>query len=139
MSENNGKSRTELRVTPEEAQHLANLLRYAVSLNTTAGLISPTERRLSTSTYRAVELAARVLEGRTFDEALEESCEVWSGSLEEDHSRALELLESTRKELKNAMSGRVPPERIAEFLEVTEEQFVELLGTGFSRSKRSDR
>jgi hypothetical protein len=127
MSENNGKSRTELRVTPEEAQHLANLLRYAVSLNTTAGLISPTERRLSTSTYRAVELAARVLEGRTFDEALEESCEVWSGSLEEDHHRALEILQNERDPLIETMSAHMTQEQLTEYLEVAQNQFLELL------------
>ena len=31
----------ELRITPEEARNIASLLRYAVSLNTTAGLVSP--------------------------------------------------------------------------------------------------
>lgn len=133
MPENNETQGTQLHITPEEAQHLANLLRYAVSLNTTAGLISPTERRLATSTYRAVELAAAVLEGKTFEEAVEESNEAWSGSLEEDHRRALTLLQSTRDELKQAMTGRIPPEHITGFLEITEEQFLELLCAGTSR------
>ena len=50
--------RAELRVTSEEARRIASLLRYAISLNTTAGLTSPTARRLATPTYRSVELAA---------------------------------------------------------------------------------
>jgi hypothetical protein len=45
-----------------DARTVAGLLRYAVSLNTTAGLVSPTQRRLAASTYRAIELAAGVLE-----------------------------------------------------------------------------
>src|ERR671916_1984965 len=94
MSETRDEAaRTELRITSEEARHVADLLRYAVSLNTTAGLLSPTQRRLATSTYRAVELAALVLEGRTFEEAVEGSSKAWTGSLEEDHSHALELLQ----------------------------------------------
>ena len=46
----------------QDARTVAGLLRYAVSLNTTAGLVSPTQRRLAASTYRAIELAAGVLE-----------------------------------------------------------------------------
>jgi len=53
-----------LGISPDEARHVANLLRYAISLNTAVGLVRA-ERRLSSSTYRAVELAARVLEGKT--------------------------------------------------------------------------
>src|SRR3712207_275918 len=53
----NETAHTKLRITREEAQHVANMLRYAVSLNTTAGLVSPTQRRLATTTYKAVELA----------------------------------------------------------------------------------
>jgi len=121
---------TELRVTPEDAQRIANLLRYAVSLNTTVGLISPTERRLATSTYRAVELAALVLEGKTFEEALEESNRTWTGSLERDHRHALKLLEAYRDSLRQAMSGRLSPEQLAELLEVTQDQFLELLRSG---------
>lgn len=129
MSETENETHhTELRVTQEEACQLANLLRYAISLNTTAGLVSPTQRRMATSTYRAVELAARVLEGKTFEESAEEAEEAWSGSLERDHRRALELLESTREELREAMTGRLSPEQTAKFLEVTQEQFIELLG-----------
>ena len=37
----------ELRITSEEARKIASLLRYVVSLNTTVGLVSPTERRLA--------------------------------------------------------------------------------------------
>jgi hypothetical protein len=128
MSETRDEAaRTELRITSEEARHVADLLRYAVSLNTTAGLLSPTQRRLATSTYKAVELAALVLEGRSFDEAVEESNRNWTGSLEEDHRRALELLQQNRDALREAMSGRLGPELIAEFLEVQEDQFLELV------------
>jgi hypothetical protein len=45
-----GREAAELRITPEQARSIASLLRYAVSLNTTAGLVSPTQRRLATST-----------------------------------------------------------------------------------------
>lgn len=131
MSETGNETHhAELRITQDEARQLANLLRYTISLNTTAGLVSPTQRRLATSTYRAVELAAHVLEGKTFEESVEEAEEAWSGSLERDHHRALELLEDTREELREAMAGRLSPEQTAQFLEVTQEQFLELLGTG---------
>ena len=88
----NEANRTELRITGEETRSVAALLRYAISLNTTVGLVSPTQRRLATPTYRAVELAALVLEGKTFEKAVEESNKIWTGSLNEDHRRALELL-----------------------------------------------
>src|ERR671911_579508 len=128
MSETRDEAgRTELRITGQEARHVADLLRYAVSLNTTAGLISPTQRRLATSTYKAVELAALVLEGKTFEEAVEEANNTWSGSLEEDHRRALELLQQKRDTIKDAMSGRLDPELLAEYLEVQENQFLELV------------
>jgi hypothetical protein len=128
MSETRDEAgRTELRITRQEARHVADLLRYAVSLNTTAGLISPTQRRLATSTYKAVELAALVLEGKTFEEAVEEANNTWTGSLEEDHHRALELLQQKRDTLKDAMSGRLDPELLAEYLEVQENQFLELV------------
>src|SRR5918998_5366593 len=120
-------ARAELRITSEEARHVADLLRYAVSLNTTAGLLSPTQRRLATSTYKAVELAALVLEGKSLEEAVEESNRNWTGSLEEDHRRALELLQQTRGALIEAMSGRLGPELLAEYLAVQENQFVELV------------
>jgi hypothetical protein len=123
----NETSYTQLRITREEAQRIADLLRYAVSLNTTAGLVSPTQRRLATSTYKAVELAALVLEGKTFDEAVEGSIETWTGSLEEDHRRALELLQKQRDALRQAMSGRLTPEQLAEYLEVSQDQFLELV------------
>jgi hypothetical protein len=107
----NETAHTKLRITREEAQHVADMLRYAVSLNTTAGLVSPTQRRLATTTYKAVELAALVLEGKTFDEAVEESSKAWTGSLEEDHRRALELMQKQRDSLRQAMSGRLPPSK----------------------------
>jgi hypothetical protein len=116
-----------LRITTEEARHVANLLRYAVSLNTTAGLLSPTQRRLATPTYKAVELAALILEGKSFEEAVEESNRTWTGSLEEDHRRALEVLQQKRDALREAMSGRLGPELLAEYLEVQEDQFLELI------------
>ena len=120
-------NRTELRITGEEARSVAALLRYAISLNTTVGLVSPTQRRLATSTYKAVELAALVLEGKTFEEAVEESNKIWTGSLEEDHRRALELLHKERDALREVMSCRMTPEQLAEYLEVQEYQFLELL------------
>jgi hypothetical protein len=137
MSETRDEAaRTELRITSEEARHVADLLRYAVSLNTTAGLLSPTQRRLATSTYKAVELAALVLEGRSFDEAVEESNRNWTGSLEEDHRRALDLLQQNRDALREAMSGRLGPELLAEFLEVQEDQFLELVRQKDTAEKR---
>lgn len=119
--------RAELRITSEEARHVADLLRYVISLNTTVGLISPTQRRVATSTYKAVELAALILEGKTFDEAVEESDKKWTGSLEEDHRRALELLQKNRETLREAMSDRLTPELLAEYLEVQESQFLEMI------------
>jgi hypothetical protein len=119
--------RAELRITDGEARHVADLLRYVISLNTTVGLVSPTQRRLATSTYKAVELAALILEGKTFDEAVEESDKTWTGSLEEDHRRALELLQKNRETLREAMSDRLTPELLAEYLEVQESQFLEMI------------
>ena len=123
----NETAHTELRITSEEAQYVADLLRYAVSLNTTAGLVSPIQRRLATSTYKAVELAALVLEGKTFDEAFEKSSKTWTGSLEEEHRRALDLLQKQRDALRQAMSGRLSPEQLAEYLAVSQDQFLELV------------
>ncbi|MDQ3591060.1 MAG: hypothetical protein M3392_12610 [Actinomycetota bacterium] len=120
-------TRAQLKITEDEARRVANLLRYAVSLNTTAGLVSPTQRRLASSTYKAVELAALILEGRTFEEAIEESNKAWTGSLEEDHRRALQVLESERDALRDAMSSRLTPEQLAEYLEVAQDQFLELV------------
>jgi hypothetical protein len=119
--------RTELRITGEEARRVAALLRYAISLNTTVGLVSPTQRRLATSTYRAAELAALILEGRTFEEAVEEADKRWTGSLEEDHNHALALLQQNRDTLREAMSSRMTPEQLAEYLEVQENQFLEMI------------
>jgi hypothetical protein len=132
----NETARTELRITNEEARHVAALLRYAVRLNTTVGLISPTQRRLATPTYKAVELAALVLEGLAFEEAVEESNKKWTGSLEEDHRQALELLEKERDALRRSMSGRLTSEQLAEYLEVAQDQFLELVRP--SAAKRGD-
>jgi hypothetical protein len=120
-------TRAQLKITQDEARRVANLLRYAVSLNTTAGLVSPTERRLASSTYKAVELAALILEGKTFEEAIEESNKAWTGSLEEDHRRALQVLARERDALRDAMSARLTPEQLAEYLEVAQDQFLELV------------
>lgn len=120
----------ELHVTSEEARRIASLLRYVVSLNTTAGLVSPTERRLATPTYRAVELAAFILEGRTFEEAAREAESAWTGCLEEDHRHALALMQSSREVLQSAMTGRLGPEQFAEYLKISQEQFIELVKSG---------
>jgi predicted RNase H-like HicB family nuclease len=120
----------ELRVTNEEARRIASLLRYVVSLNTTVGLISSTQRRLATPTYRAVELAALILEGKSFEEAAREAEDAWSGCLEEDHHRALELIRSTRDTLQSAMTGPMAPEQFAEYLEISQQQFLELVKSG---------
>jgi hypothetical protein len=117
----------ELSVTSEEAKRIANLLRYVVSLNTTAGLLHPTERRLTTPTYRAIELAALVLEGKPFEEAAREAETAWTSSLEENHRRALELLQSSRDVLQSMTTGFMGPEQFAEYLEISQKQFLELL------------
>jgi len=119
--------RAELRVTSEEARRIASLLRYAISLNTTAGLTSPTARRLATPTYRSVELAALVLEGKTFEEATQEAEAAWSGSLEEDHRHALELMQTHRDALQDAMTGLMGPEQFSKYLEISQKQFLELV------------
>ncbi|CAN5908907.1 hypothetical protein BH23ACT11_BH23ACT11_18710 [soil metagenome] len=116
----------EIRIPSEDARRIASLLRYAVSLNTTAGLVSPTERRLATPTYKAAELAALVLEGKPFDQALEEANSTWTGSLQKDHERAMDLLEKNREFLRQTMTGQMTPEQLTEFLEVTQDQFQEL-------------
>jgi hypothetical protein len=120
----------ELHVTSEEARMIASLLRYVISLNATAGLVSPTERRLATPTYRAVELAALILEGKTFEEATREADAAWTGSLKEDHRRALELVQSNREVLQSTTTGRLGPEQFAEYLEISQEQFLELIKSG---------
>ncbi len=127
--------KAELRVSREEADCIASLLRYAISLNTTVGLVSPTERRLATPTYKAAELAALVLEGKTFGEALQEARETWTGSLEQDHQHALKMLETNRETIKQAMSGRLGPEQLAEYLEVTQDQFLQLIRRGLATPK----
>ena len=121
---------TQLHVTSEEARKIASLLRYVVSLNTTVGLLSPTERRLATPTYRAVELAALVLEGKTFEEATREAEAAWTGCLEEDHRHALELMQTTRNALQSTVTGRMGPEQFADYLEISQQQFLELIKSG---------
>ncbi len=116
-----------LRATSEECRRIASLLRYVVSLNTTAGLLSPTERRLTTPTYRAVELAALVLEGKTFEEAAREAEAAWSGSLKEDYRRALEFMQTHRDALQDAMTALMGPEQFSKYLEISQKQFLELV------------
>ena len=130
---NDEANRVQLRITEDEARRIANLLRYVVSLNTTAGLVSPTQRRLATSTYKAVELAALALEGKTFEEAVEESGKAWTGSLEEEHRRALAILETQRDALRDAMSVHLTPEQLAEYLEVAQDQYLDLVRQNVAR------
>lgn len=124
-----GTENAELRITGEEARSIASLLRYVVGLNTTVGLIQP-ERRLATPTYRAVELAALILEGKTFDEAAREAETAWTGSLEEEHRLALELVRTNREAFQSAMNGHLDQEQIAEYLEISQKQFLELIKSG---------
>ena len=131
--------RAELRVTEEEARQIAGLLRYAVSLNTTVGLVSPTERRLTTPTYRAAELAAQILEGKTFEEAAQESAARWTGSLQKDYQHALELVQSSQDAIKQLMSQYMQPEQLAQYLEVSQEQFLELLKSGMPGPPRIEK
>ncbi len=130
--------RTELHVTEEEARQIAGLLRYAIGLNTTVGLVSPTERRLTTPTYRAAELAAQILEGKTFEEAAQESAALWTGSLEKDYQHALELVQSSQDAIKQLMSRYMQPEQFAQYLEVSQKQFLELIKSGMSMSPSID-
>lgn len=123
----------EIKLSREEALSVASLLRYAASLNTTVGLVSPTERRLASPTYRAIELAALVLEGKTFDEAISASGETWTGSLQQDHQRSLEMIETSRKHLEQVMTGRVGPDLLSEYLEISQDQFLELARSGLTK------
>ena len=130
IEKENEAGSAQLRVTNEEARSIASLLRYAISLNTTAGLVSPAARRLATPTYRSVELAALILEGKSFEDAAREAEDTWSGCLEEDHHRALELLQTTRDTLQSALTGHMDPEQYAEYLEISQQQFLELVKSG---------
>lgn len=133
-----GTHSSEIRISAEEGRNIASLLRYAVSLNTTAGLVSPTERRLATPTYKAAELAALVLEGKPLEEAIKEANETWTGSLEDHHSRALELLERNREFLRQTMTGHMTPEQASEFLEVTQDEFLDLTRSGMKRPAKTN-
>lgn len=131
MAEESQNGRAELKISTEEARTIAELLRYVISLNTTAGLLSPTERRLTTPTYRAVELAARTLEGETLEEAIQGSESTWTGSLTQDYQRSLDvLLEANRNALHDAMSALLRPDRFAQYLTISQEQFLELIRSG---------
>ena len=129
--------RAKLEISAEDARHVANLLRYAVSLNTAVGLVRA-QRRLATTTYRATELAALVLEGKPFEQAAEEAAKTWTGSLEEDHRHALNLLQTQRDALVQAMSGRLTPEQLVEYLEVTQDQFLELVRPNMPKPEARD-
>lgn len=129
--------RAKLEISAEDARHVASLLRYAVSLNTTVGLLRA-QRRLATTTYRATELAALVLEGKPFEQAAEEAAITWTGSLEEDHRHALNLLQAQRETLVQAMSGRLTPEQLKEYLEVTQDQFLELVRPNGPQAEATD-
>ncbi len=126
-----------LGVSPEEARHVANLLRYTISLNTAVGLVRA-ERRLSSNTYRAVELAALVLEGKSFEEAAQEASNAWTGSLEDDHRRALDLLKTQREALTQAISGQLTPEQLAQYMEVNADEFLELLRPRIASPRETD-
>ncbi|PLS85878.1 MAG: hypothetical protein CYG60_10160 [Actinobacteria bacterium] len=131
VAEEAQNGRAELKISADEARAIAELLRYVISLNTTAGLLSPTERRLTTPTYRAVELAARALEGETLEEALAGSESAWTGSLKEDYERCLDLLlKANQKALRDAMSALLKPDRFAQYLTISQEQFLELVTSG---------
>ena len=131
MAEEAQNGRAELKISAEQARAIAELLRYVISVNTTAGLLSPTERRLTTPTYRAVELAARTLEGETLEEALQGSESSWTGSLEHDHGRCLDLLlAANRKAVHDAMAPLLRPDRFAQYLTISQEQFLELVKAG---------
>jgi hypothetical protein len=129
-------ARAELRITAEQARLVADVLRYAIGLNTTAGLVFPGQRRLATSTYRTAELAALVLEGLAFEEAVEGSSKAWTGSLEEDHSHALELLQ--RDALEQAASNHLSPEQTTEYLEIPQDQFLQLVRPDFVRKEDTE-
>jgi DNA-binding transcriptional regulator YiaG len=128
----------ELRITEEEARQIASLLRYAVSLNTTVGLVSPTERRVATPTYRAMELAAQTLEGKTFEEATQAATAAWTGSLKDEYQRALELVQSSQEAIRQVMAQYMQPDQFAQYLEVSQEQFLELMKSGMSMSPGVD-
>ena len=55
----------------------------------------------------------------------------WTGSLEEDHSHALELLQ--RDALEQAASNHLSPEQTAEYLEIPQDQFLQLVRPDFVR------
>ena len=125
--EETGTEHAGFHVTPEQAHSIASLLRYVISLNTTVGLISPTQRRMAPATYRAVELAALVFEGKTFEEAAQEAEAAWTSSLEENFNHALDILKSNREALQNAMSALMRPEQFAKYLEISEQPFLEIV------------
>lgn len=59
----------------------------------------------------------------------------WTGSLEEDHLRAIELLGRERDTLKEVLSSHLTPEQVADYLEVRRDQYLELLRQSPPRRK----
>ena len=116
----------ELNVTAAQAKAVAALLRYAMSLNVTVGLVSPSQRRLSGNTQRAIELAARVLEGETLDEALPRALDTWTGTLATDHETALNVVRNTRETLLTE-NPNFSPQQLQALMEVAEDQLLDLL------------
>ncbi|HJQ30145.1 MAG TPA: hypothetical protein VJ827_12450, partial [Rubrobacter sp.] len=89
-------------------------------------------------TCKAVELAALVLEGKPLDEAVRKSGQTWTGSLAEDHTLALELLERERDTLREALSNHLTPEQLADYLEIQSDQFLELLRQNSPTERSAD-
>jgi hypothetical protein len=111
--------RAELRVTSEEARRIASLLRYAIQPEYHGWARLPRRPPPGDPPYRSVELATLVLEGKTAEEATQEAEAAWSGSLEEDHRRALELMQAHRDALQDAMAGLMGPEQFSKDLEIS--------------------
>ena len=61
------------------------------------------------------------------DKAIQQSGRSWTGSLDEAHLRAIQLLETERDALREAMSALLTPEQLAEYLEISHNQFLELV------------
>jgi hypothetical protein len=113
-------------VTAAQAKAVAVLLRYAMSLNVTVGLVSPTQRRLSGNTQRAIELAARVLEGEPLDEALRKALETWTGTLRADHDTALDIVQNTRDTLLSD-NPFFSPRELSELMEIADDHLLDLM------------
>lgn len=113
-------------MTATQAKVVAALLRYAMSLNVTVGLVSPTQRRLSGNTQHAIELAARVLEGEPLDEALRKALETWTGTLRTDHDTALDIVQNTRDTLLTN-NPFFSPKELSELMEIADDHLLDLM------------